>query len=221
MTSEREGPPSAGNLLSGEQIERRSFGIIDELLARMDQTRPEWPVIRRIIHATGDPAVVDFIRVHPRAVSAGIEALRAGRSIIADVNMVAAGISRRLADRFGCTIVSAIGDPGVACLARELEVTRSTAAITRLSTLLPGAVVAIGNAPTALFALLDYLAAGNLPPALVVGTPVGFVGAAESKAALVQYAREDLPYITLEGTRGGSAVAVAAVNAILRLAAEE
>ncbi|MHB1131086.1 MAG: precorrin-8X methylmutase [Chloroflexota bacterium] len=215
------GRPSVGHMFTGEQIETRSFQIIDELLAGADQTRPEWPVIRRIVHATGDPTIAEDVRVHPQAVAAGIESLRAGRPIIADVRMVAGGISRRLATRFGCTVVCAIGDPVVAELARADGVTRSVAAMRHLSATLPGAVVAIGNAPTALFALLDYLAAGNPPPALIVGTPVGFVGAAESKAALVQSSGSLVPYITVVGPRGGSALAVAAVNALLHLAAQE
>ncbi|MCL4466291.1 MAG: precorrin-8X methylmutase [Chloroflexi bacterium] len=199
-------------------IETRSFAIIAGLLSSFDQSRPEWPLIRRIAHSTGDPAIADHVRVHAQAVAAGIQALRAGRPILTDVKMVAAGINLRLTATLGCEVVCAIDDPAVAELARRHGTTRSAASINHLAYRLPAAIVAIGNAPTALFALLDYLDAGNAPPALVVGTPVGFVGAAEAKAALVGKAYAQVPYITVEGTRGGSAIAAAAVNALLRLA---
>ena len=221
MSADVGGRPSTGHMFTGDQIETRSFQIIDELLAGADQTQPEWPVIRRIVHATGDPAIAEHVRIHPQALAAGITALRAGRPIIADVRMVAVGINRRLATQLGCTVVCAIDDPAVAELARADGVTRGVAAMRHLSATLPGAVVAIGNAPTALSALLDYVAAGNPPPALIVGTPVGFVGAAESKAALVQSSGSLVPYITVAGPRGGSGMAVAAVNALLQLAAQE
>ncbi|MFH1485915.1 MAG: precorrin-8X methylmutase, partial [Chloroflexota bacterium] len=108
--------------------------------------------------------------------------------------------------------------PAVLELARTQHVTRSAAAMSYLSPLVPGAVVAIGNAPTALAALLDSLGKGLSPPALIVGTPVGFVGAAEAKAKLME---RDIPHVTVEGTRGGSAIAASVVNALLRLAAEK
>jgi precorrin-8X/cobalt-precorrin-8 methylmutase len=206
--------------LAPTEIERRSLAIIDGLVGAETRAQADWPVRRRIIHATGDPAIADWLRVTSGAVAAGIEALRAGRPIVTDVRMVAVGINRRFADRLGCRVVCAIDDPAVADLAAAQRVTRGVATMRHLAALLPGAVVAIGNAPTALYALLDYLAAGKPPPSLVVGTPVGFVGAAESKAALVQHAEGRVPYITVEGSRGGSAIAVAAVNALLRLATE-
>ncbi len=205
--------------LAPDRIEARSFEIIAELLSDQDQSRPEWPIIQRIVHTTGDPGIVHQIRVHPRAIEAGTRALRAGRPIIVDVKMVAAGISRSLATGLGSEGICAIDEPAVTELAREQRTTRSIAAIRSISSRVPGAVVAIGNAPTALLALLDCLDRGLPPPALVVGTPVGFVAAAEAKAELVKRGAPGIPYITVEGTRGGSAIAVAAVNALLRLAA--
>ena len=202
--------------LAPEEIERRSFGIIAELLSDLDQSRPEWPLIQRIVHTTGDPALGRQIVVHPNAVAAGTSALAAGRPVITDVKMVAAGISRQHCAKFGCEVICRIDDPTVLELAKTQHTTRSIAAIQHLSARLPGAVVAIGNAPTALLALLDYLDAGNAAPAVVVGTPVGFVGAAEAKRELL--GRSGVPFVTIEGTRGGSAIAAAAVNALLRLA---
>ena len=206
--------------LQPDQIEARSFEIIAGLLANLDQSAPEWPIIQRIVHTTGDPGIAEVVRIHPNAVESGVQALLAGRPIITDVKMLAAGINRKLADRFGCEIVCAIDNPDTVELAREQGITRGSAAMIRLRPRIPGAVVAIGNAPTALFALLDSLEDGLAAPALIAGTPVGFVGAAESKARLVQMT-PPIPYVTVEGTRGGSAMAVAAINALLRLAVQE
>lgn len=207
--------------LGPEQIEARSFEIISELLPDLDRSRPEWPVIRRIVHATGDPSIAPLVRVHPLAIEAGRRALRSGCPIITDVTMVVAGIDRRAAAAFGCEVICAVAEPAVAEVAREQRTTRGAAAIRHLSSRLPGSVVAIGNAPTALFELLDALNAGLPAPALIVGTPVGFVGAAEAKAELTKRGDLDVPYITVEGTRGGSAIAVASVNALLRLAVND
>ncbi len=203
-----------------DQIESRSFEIIASILPDLDQAAPEWPIVRRIVHTTGDPSIAGLLRIHPKAVESGVRALREGRTIITDVKMLAAGINRRLADRLGCEVMCAIDDPATVELAQERGITRGAAAIVHLRSRIPGAVVAIGNAPTALFALLDSLDNGLAPPALVVGTPVGFVGAAESKSELVQMA-PPVPYITVEGTRGGSTIAVATVNALLKLAIKE
>jgi precorrin-8X/cobalt-precorrin-8 methylmutase len=218
LTAGEDKTAGGHRLLAPEGIEARSFAIINELLPGFDHSQPEWPLIQRIVHTTGDPAIADGIKVHPQAVEAGIRALRAGQPILTDVKMVAAGISRVLAAKLGCEIVCAIDEPAVQAMARERGITRSEAAMRHLSSRMPGAVVAIGNAPTALFALLDYLDAQQPPPALIIGTPVGFVGATEAKAELYSRTPASVPYITLLGTRGGSATAAAAVNALLRLA---
>lgn len=204
-----------------EQIEARSFEIIDRLLTDLDQMRPEYYLIQRIVHTTGDPSMARDIRIHPQAVEAGTQALLAGRPIITDVKMVTAGITRSITSLLGCEVLCAIDEPAVLEAARKQRITRAAAAMLHLSSALPGAVVAIGNAPTALYALLDCLSNGLAPPALIIGTPVGFVGAAEAKAELIKYADPGIPYVTVEGTRGGSAVAAAAVNALLRLAASK
>lgn len=205
--------------LKPDQIEARSFEIIEGLLPDLDQSAPEWPIVRRIVHTTGDPSIAQLLSIHPKAVESGVRALREGRTIVTDVKMLAAGINRKLAARLGCEIVCAIDEPAAVELAREQGITRGAAAMIHLRPRIPGAVVAIGNAPTALFALLDLMEDGIAAPAVIVGTPVGFVGAAESKAELVQVT-PPVPYVTVKGTRGGSTIAVAAINALLILAVQ-
>ncbi|MDO8691161.1 MAG: precorrin-8X methylmutase, partial [Dehalococcoidia bacterium] len=165
---------------------------------------------------TGDPSIVDHLRIHPRAIDSGLAAIRGGSRIYTDVKMAAAGVNRQLASRFGCEVVCLIDHPDVAEEARRQFITRAAAGVGHFSGQLEGAIVAIGNAPTALFALLDLVDRGCPPPALVIGVPVGFVGAAEAKKELVD---RDLSSITVEGTRGGSTIAVAVVNALLKIAA--
>ncbi len=168
-----------------------------------------------LVHASGDPSVVDTLRWTDEAVNAGVAALRSGAPILTDSRMVAAGIERtRLpaANPVMCTL----GLGGVAGAAARTGGTRSAAAVERWQYWLGGAVVAIGNAPTALFRLLDGLDAEWARPAVVLGFPVGFVGAAEAKDALA--ATRDVPYIATAGRRGGSAYAAAAVNALSRVA---
>ena len=152
------------------------------------------------------------------AVSVGIAAIREGKPIFTDVRMVAVGINYHLTQEFGCSVHCALDEPGMMKQAQEEGVTRSAGAIRWLGRKLDGAIVVIGNAPTALLALLDLIDSGDVRPALVVGMPVGFVQAEESKAELT---KRDVPYITVEGTRGGSAMAIATVNALLKLAQDK
>ena len=170
------------------------------------------PLALRIVHACGDPAVIKRLTWSPGAGRAGREALKLGATILCDSRMVAAGIIRKKlpgANEVLCTL----GDSDVPDIARRLETTRSAAAVELWQDELPGAVVVIGNAPTALFHLLERLAEGWPKPALILGFPVGFVGAAESKEALAQDAG-GIPFVTLLGRGGGSAIAAAAVNAL-------
>jgi len=164
----------------------------------------------RLVHTAADPSLVRDLVWSPGAAPAGRQALAAGASILADVEMVAHGITRaRLpaANPVLCTL----RDPAVPALAAQLATTRSAAALELWRARLGGAVVAIGNAPTALFRLLEMLDEGAPAPACVIGMPVGFVGAAESKEALIE---SGLPAIVLRGRKGGSAMAAAAVNAL-------
>jgi precorrin-8X/cobalt-precorrin-8 methylmutase len=168
-------------------------------------------VVIRLIHACGMPAIADDIAFTSGVVTAGREALNAGAPVLVDANMVGAGIIRRHLN--GNEIVCTLDDDGVADDAKRLGTTRSAAAVDRWAPHLAGAVVAIGNAPTALFRLLELIEGGAPKPAAVLGFPVGFVGAAESKAALADSAL-GLEFITLQGRVGGSAIASAGVNAL-------
>ncbi|HZU89306.1 MAG TPA: precorrin-8X methylmutase [Stellaceae bacterium] len=196
-------------------ITRRSFVLIRKEADLGRFPRSLRPLALRLAHAAGDAAILADLAWSQGAIAAGRKALAAGRPILVDAEMVAAGIARaRLpaANPVLCTLRL----PETARLAQALETTRSAAAVEAWRPRLKGAVVAIGNAPTALFRLLETLAAGEAAmPALVLGFPVGFVGAAEAKAALAGFGR-GLAYVTLLGRRGGSALAAAAVNALAR-----
>jgi len=170
------------------------------------------PVALRLVHAAGEPALAQDLVWSDGAAAAGRAALAAGASIVVDAAMVRAGITARLLPR-GNPVLCFLDDRRVAGLAKRLGTTRSAAAVELWRPVLAGAVIAIGNAPTALFHLLELIAAGAPRPALVLGFPVGFVGAAEAKAALAANPF-GLPFIALVGRRGGSALAAAAVNAL-------
>lgn len=188
-------------------IYRRSFALIrhETDLARLP--RDLRPVALRLVHASGEPALIDDLVASRAAAAAGRKALEQGACVLVDAAMVAAGITKR---RVLCTL----NDKRVPALAKRLKTTRSAAAVELWRPRLAGAVVAIGNAPTALFHLLEMIAAGAPIPAVVLGFPVGFVGAAEAKAALAQNPW-GIPFIALAGRRGGSALAAAAVNALM------
>jgi precorrin-8X/cobalt-precorrin-8 methylmutase len=170
------------------------------------------PVAMRLIHACGMVDILDDLAFTPDAVAAGRSALRSGAPILTDAGMVAAGI-RHEGLQAGNEIVCTLDDPRTKDLAAARGTTRSAVAVELWQDRLEGAVVAIGNAPTALFRLLELLAEGAPRPTLILGFPVGFVGAAEAKEALIRHAF-DVPYMTLRGRRGGSATAAAAVNAL-------
>jgi precorrin-8X/cobalt-precorrin-8 methylmutase len=195
-----------------DEITRRSFAI---LKAETDVSAlpPDLAeVALRLVHASAMPEIVSDLRASPGAVALGRQALAAGAPILCDAEMTAAGITRRFLPRENAIAVT-LGDPRTPDLARDLKTTRAAAAVELWRERLSGAVVAIGNAPTALFHLLEMIEAGGPRPALILGFPVGFVGAAESKALLARNAL-GLAHLTLLGRRGGSAIAAAAVNAL-------
>ena len=200
--------------LSQHPIEAESFEIIDSLLEPEDTSEPEYQVVRRIVHTSGDPSLARAVQFSDGAVAAGVEAITANSNIYCDVNMVAAGIEPTAAG-CGLPLTCLVADPEAGRLAEIEGITRGAAAV-RLAAGrgLDGAVVAIGNSPTALFELLRLAEGEDVRPALVVGVPVGFVGAAESKEVL---AASGLPFITIPGNRGGSTIAAAAVNALIRM----
>jgi precorrin-8X/cobalt-precorrin-8 methylmutase len=170
----------------------------------------------RMIHGTGQTDLVDDLVVHPALVSSAREALQAGAPILCDATMVASGVTRSRLPKDN-DVLCLLRDERVPDLARSWGTTRSAAALSLWGDRLEGAVVAIGNAPTALFHLLELLADGAPRPAAVVGVPVGFIGAAESKDALAAFADThgiDVPFVTVRGRRGGSAMAASALNAL-------
>ena len=204
-------PPKHDYIRDGAAIYRRSFEIIraESDLARF--TREEERVAVRIIHACGMVEASSDIVFSPGAALAGMAALERGAPVLCDANMVAHGVTRARLPRDN-QVICTLGDPRVPALAARLGTTRTAAAMELWRDHLGGSVVAIGNAPTALYRLLELLDAGVPPPACVIGMPVGFVGAAESKAALLADGR--VPCIIMRGRKGGSAMAAAAVNAL-------
>jgi len=177
----------------------------------------EWPIVRRAIHATADFdfAGTNRILFHENAIENGMGALKGGCAIITDVNGVIGGLNKQNPKDFGNEIICRISDPGVAAAAKEESLTRSQAAMRSVSSEMNGGIVVIGNAPTALREVLRMAREGVARPALIVGMPVGFVDAAESKAELSQ--QSGTPYITNIGRKGGSPTASAIVNALYKL----
>ena len=195
----------------GTEIYLRSFAMI-RAEARLSRfSAAEERVAVRIIHACGMVEAAADIYFSPGAAERAAAALAAGAPVLCDARMVAQGVTRARLPR-GNEVICTLDDPRVPELARESATTRSAAAMELWRPHLAGAVVAIGNAPTALFRLLEMLDAGAAPPAAVIGMPVGFIGAAESKEALIADAR--VPVIAVRGRKGGSAMAAAAVNAL-------
>ena len=200
--------------ISPLEIEAESFRIIESELGPTTFTPEEFAVVRRCIHATGDFSFADNMRFYPGAIEAGLAAVRAGKNILVDVNMAAAGISKSMLEQFGGKVICRISEPETVARAKSANMTRSEAAMERARQDNVG-IVAIGNAPTALLKVMELVEQGRLRPDLILGFPVGFVNASESKEIL---ATRHYPFITVLGRKGGTPVAVAAVNALLRLA---
>jgi precorrin-8X/cobalt-precorrin-8 methylmutase len=205
-------PWPGGYQADGAQIYRDSFATIRSEAALDGLPDDVARVIVRMIHACGMVDLVDDVEVSPNAVKAARVALLTGAPILCDARMVASGITRPRLPA-GNEVICTLHDPRVPDLAQRLKTTRSAAAIDLWLDRLGGSVVAIGNAPTALFRLLELIRDGAPPPAVILGLPVGFIGAAESKRALAANPL-GLDYLVVHGRRGGSAMAVAAVNAI-------
>ena len=199
-----------------EEIEARSFAIID---AETPEPRPfsgaTWSIARRLIHTCGDMDILPWLVLPDAAVDAGITALRRGAPVFTDTEMACHGVPERRLRTLGSTVRSLLSLPGVNERAIWGKYTRSRAALLEAAPLLPGALVAIGNAPTALLTLLEMLEQGLAAPALIIGMPVGFVNAVESKELLCQ---SPYPHLCLRGRKGGSPLAAASVNALAELA---
>lgn len=195
------------------EIENRSMEIIAPHLTGLELSDDEKKIYSRIIHASGDVEYAPIIKIHPEAIAATKAAILRGANIFTDVEMVKRGINIRTLKKFGGEIFCKVSDIDVQEFAKREGITRSMAAMRIFGKRLDGEIIAIGNAPTALFEVLRLVREENICPAVIIGVPVGFVGAAEAKAQLA--AQNEIPYITVEGTKGGSSIAVAAVNAIL------
>lgn len=204
-------------LTEPEAIAKESFDIIDGLLMPKDVEDPRYRITRRVVHATGDPFLSGRLVFSRDSIEAGLKAIQKQSNIYCDVNMVASGIEPT-AKRLGHKVICNIADEETINLARRKGITRGAAGLRRMAEAvesgLEDLIVLIGNAPTALFECLSLARAGAIKPSLIIGVPVGFVGAVESKEALRE---ADLSHITLLGNRGGSSVAAAIMNELLRV----
>jgi len=198
-----------------DDIERQSFAIIDAEAGAHDFPLEQWAIVRRMIHASADFEYLRSMRIHPKAVRAGIDCIRGGGAIHTDTSMARSGIKKDLLWRFGGSVLCAIADEEIAREASAKGITRAAAAVDAAADRMGHAIYVVGNAPTALMRIIELVRQGRPAPALVIGLPVGFVNAAESKAELLTL---DIPFITNIGRKGGSNVAAAAVNALILLA---
>lgn len=200
-------------------IETRSFEIISTELAQLGKQLPAEHelVIKRVIHTSADFEYVDSLVFSEHATAIGVEALRGGCSIVTDTKMAASGINKRVLGKFGGQVYNFMSDAEVAAEAKERGCTRAAVCMERAAALGEPLIYAVGNAPTALVRLYEMLQAGEMhvPPALIVGVPVGFVNVVESKELICEL---DVPHIVARGRKGGSNVAAAICNALLYLA---
>ncbi|MBF0507055.1 MAG: precorrin-8X methylmutase [Nitrospirae bacterium] len=203
--------------LAPEEIERRSFEILSEEAGLNSVPADQLPIVQRVIHATADFEFMKTLVFHSDAIATGIRAIREGKNILADVEMVRTGINKLLLERWGGKVVCSIADEDVVRLSKETGRTRAEIAIEKRIGENVG-IIAIGNAPTALLRVTELLRDSSSPVPLVIGVPVGFVKAFESKAIL---SGQKFPFITNLSRKGGTPVAVAIVNALLKMAAEE
>ncbi|WP_029897557.1 precorrin-8X methylmutase [Desulfohalovibrio reitneri] len=213
------GKPPFTLISDPQAIERESMARIE---AEVPEPRPfqglEWLVARRMVHTTADFELLDLIRFSPGAAEAGRNALASGATVLTDTRMALCGIPSRRLEPLGCNAVCLMEDPETYRLASVLGVTRAAAAVDVALGRGMLDVVVIGNAPTALIRLMEHMLAGQAEPRLVVGMPVGFVNAAESKAWLESHC--PAPYVTISGRKGGSALAACVVNALAQAALE-
>lgn len=202
-------------IIDPREIEKRSFEIIGSLLDEYNFPYLKKSVVTRVVHATADLSYAKDLSFSKSGVEAGVEALRGGANIITDVTMLKAGINRKILGSFGGKVICLLNDKDVIRKSRELNVTRAVLALRKAYKYINGSIIAIGNAPTALFELCDLVRERRVRPALIVGVPVGFVGAVESKEELRSL---KVPYITNKSRKGGSSVAASCINALLKIA---
>jgi len=205
----------------GQSIEDASMQMIEEEVGEHNYSNKEWPIVRRIIHSTAD---FDFVGknkliFHKDAVESGMNAIRDGCSIVVDVNGVIGLLNKQNPKDFGNKIVCKISDPKIMKLAKKEDKTRSQVCMRAAGSEIEGGIVAIGNAPTALLEVIQMIKEGIVKPALIIGIPVGFICASESKEELKKL--EEIPFITNLGRKGGSSSAAAIINALYKLVKEE
>lgn len=198
-----------------EEIEGISFQMIDEEVGEHHYSPEQYRVVQRVIHASADFELGKSLLFHPKAMEAGIQAIRSGKKVVADVQMVQSGVNKSRIEKYGGEVNVYISDPDVMKEAKRLNTTRAIIATRKAIKEADGGIFAIGNAPTALLELIRLIKEEDAKPGLIIGLPVGFVSAAESKEEL---AKLDVPFITNIGRKGGSTVTVAALNAISILA---
>ena len=207
---------------AGRAIEHDSFAIIDSEAGPHDYSAEQWPLVRRMIHANADFEFNGLTAFHSDAMQAGLRAvLKGGTPVVADVEMICVGLSRPRLAHFGMATHHYISDPDVIAQAHAEGTTRAVQAMRKAQRqgTLDGAIVGIGNAPTALIEVIRLIREEGVKPALIVGMPVGFVSAAESKDLLMTLA--DIPWVAIRGRKGGSTLVVAAIHALLGLAEAE
>ena len=204
--------------MNPKDIEQRSFEIIDEEAGAHDFTPKQWQIVRRMIRAAADFDYVKTTCFHPRAVTAGIDAIRNGKAIVTDTHMAQSGIRKKNLLEFGGRVHCFVSDREITRQAEKEGTTRAHAAVDAALELMDGGIYVVGNAPTALLRLIDLVKQKKADPALVVGLPLGFVNAVESKEALVKM---DIPHITNVGRKGGAIVAATVINALMILAGED
>jgi precorrin-8X/cobalt-precorrin-8 methylmutase len=202
-----------------DEIENLSFKIIDQEAGPHGFSDEQWPVVRRMIHTSADFEYRDSVRFHPDAVAAGMAAIRNGKSIITDTNMARVGIRQRDLKPLGGDVKCYMNASAIHENAKSAGTTRAYAAVDAAISDMAGGIYVIGNAPTALLHLIESAKEQKAQPALIIGLPVGFVNAAESKAELIKLGNP--PYVTNVGRKGGSNVAAAVVNALAILATKE
>ena len=205
----------------GRNIEDESFSIIDSEAGQHSFSPDEWQIVRRVIHATADFEFKDLMKISKDAVRSGMEALNNHAPILVDVKMIDAGLNQSRLDHYGCRVYNYISDEDVIKTAKEKNTTRAIESMQKAHRegVFENSIIAIGNAPTALLEVCRIIREEKIRPALIIGVPVGFVSAPESKEAVIDL-NPGVPYIVSRGRKGGSAIAVSILHAIMKITAE-
>lgn len=211
--------------IKGRYIEDSSFSIIDQEVGYHPYPDDHWEIVRRVIHATADFEFKDLMEFHEQAVKEGILALKRGCSIVCDVQMIIAGLNKDRLQAYGCQCYNFISDSDVIEAAQKKNSTRAIESFRKAKNLglLENSIIAVGNAPTALIEVARMIREESLRPALIIGVPVGFVSAAESKEKIQNLKNEgfaQVPYIISRGRKGGSTIAVSIIHALLLLSTQ-